>query len=364
MHAPAQGASNHSAGPGGGGSAAGGVGDSNYAASEAASALGLGERPFLLALDQGANSLYNRPGSNGAMDAPPLRPAGPPPQVAQQPRGLGSGGTPFGVQDIQVAISPRAGLARAHTGGFGGVPGVAVHEESVHRKVLALMALEAKAGATATGGAAADADAPSARNDAAFSVTEYVRAATLQHAASASAVAAEEEAAVAATTPTGAGAAAQGLTPLQLLRSMSLALQQQQQDGLGSTGSGGSATSPVLQVQVQGARPALRGGQPPATLMTTISEHKRMSLDTQPPVLAAAAQKVSAPSGRSRAAGGALPPIEQGSQKGTPASALQPVKRSESRRQRIVEATARMADATRQVWLAGDIAAACPAASR
>ncbi|GLC46778.1 hypothetical protein PLESTM_001924700 [Pleodorina starrii] len=240
-------------------------------------------------------------------------------------------------------------------------------EGSVHRKMLALMALESAAAAAAAAAgageaAAAGAGAGATADDAPFSVTEYVRAATAAAAAVPPNRASEDGGG-------GGGGGGGSLPPgppsaLMLMRSMNLALQQQQQQqGVlppptsappqPLPGSGVPASASAAASAAASARAAARATAA-AAAMKTVPENNRMSMDlgarpvggptpTPPPAAAAPAAV------RAGGSSGA------GSVHSAPTSAPTSVGRRQADKARragegeAAAAAARMADATRQV---------------
>ncbi|GLI67684.1 hypothetical protein VaNZ11_011946 [Volvox africanus] len=353
-------------------------GDSLRAGSEAAAELGISaaagqhgklterERPYLLAFDKrydtplnggskwnsstdlagmneasvaaaaAAAAAVHGPGARGAPPSPPLLP------------------TPAGVPKAQLQSQPPQGQQPVGWTPPNVVPPASL-EESVHRKLLALMALESAAmaapsaaaagnrttagagggGASNGGGSNGNAPAtaafpPAAAQEAPFSITEFVRAAT-------------------AVLP---GEAVSSMpSAVMVMRSMSLALQQQREHQQGQQGQQpqqqeqlpfvsftSGVSVPTAMQTAAGARIATR-----AAAMKTVPENNRMSMD------------VGSPAAASHGKGGANASTVVSVASHSCASAALPASSGKRhaegthKREKVASAAARMADATRQV---------------
>ncbi|PNW73467.1 hypothetical protein CHLRE_14g632860v5 [Chlamydomonas reinhardtii] len=355
---------------GGGG---GGNGSSHGGAAGSGPLVMVGERekPYLLALDKGRydspvpTSKFNSTNDLVAMhDAAAGAAAAAARTVSAAAVTAAAATAPLPPLPPRASVPPPlAGWAPPHV-----VP-PASHEESVHRKMLALM---------------------------------FVRAATmtLQAEAAAAAAATSNEGgggAAAADGDAAGNAAAAALTPspLTLMRSMTLALQQQKEQeqvatataaaGTGAaTAAGGGALSlsPASSLQSPSALPPLGGllatAQSRATRgsgaaggggMKTVPEENRMSMDLGPRPNVVPGMRNSRGSGGGAARdgsgggggggpgtgsdrsvrGGAAPPPGASATAAAAASAGRLVSAAASKREKVAAAAAKMADATQQV---------------
>ncbi|KAG2431212.1 hypothetical protein HXX76_009740 [Chlamydomonas incerta] len=360
-----------------------GGGNSSGHGGAASGPVGEREKPYLLALDKGRydsplpTSKFNSTNDLVAMHEAAAAAAAAAARTVSAAAASAAAAAAPPPPSRSATLPPLAGWAPPHV-----VP-PASHEESVHRKMLALMALESAAAAAAPdGGGAAAAGAAGGGGGAAanetFSVTEFVRAATMTLQA--------EAAAAAATSNEGGGggdadgeagaaaAAALAPSPLTLMRSMTLALQQQKEaEQLApATAAGAASLSPNSSLQSPSALPplgaltaapsrAIRGSVATGGGgMKTVPEENRMSMDLgpRPHGLTGARSSRGGGGGTSDgssggagagSASGSDRSVRGGSAPPPAASAGRRMSAAASKREKIAAAAAKMADATQQV---------------